>query len=257
MATRSPLRKIVIVLVGLLLFLGGGLALAVIAFSKPLPGGEAGPEADRLARLVEASVRKDAWDRTQAVAFTFGGRNQHLWDRRRSYDRVRFGNVEVLVDLSQRKGVAFEKGVRQTGSREAKLVEKAYAAFINDSFWLNPLAKLFDDGVVRKRVPRDGQADLLVSYTSGGLTPGDSYLWLLGPDGRPRGWELYVSIIPLKGLMFTFEGWTPLSTGALVSTEHRALGIPLRLTDVAGAATLAELVPGPDPFALLQAEKAR
>ena len=189
-----------------------------------------------------------------AVTWYFGGRNRHLWDRQRMFDRVTFGDSEVLVNLSTQTGLAFAKnnGTPLVGAKAEKLVKKAYAHWINDSFWLNPLAKLFDDGVVRKRIAQaDGTAALLISYQSGGLTPGDSYLWRLGADGRPVALQMWVSIIPLKGIEASFEGWTTLSTGAMVSTLHKMPAFTLPVTEVAGAATLAELVPGPDPFAAL------
>jgi hypothetical protein len=253
MAKRSLLRRILVPIVAVVVGLGAILALAVVILSKPLPRGEAGPAADALAHAVEKAVNKEAWERTQAVTWFFGGRNHHLWDRRRMYDRVRFGDVEVQVDLTTRRGVAFRGGVPIEGSARDKLVNKAHAAWINDSFWLNPLAKLFDDGVSRSRIaqPDGGPDALLISYSSGGLTPGDSYLWLLDANQRPVATAMWVSIIPVKGLRFSFDGWLTLLTGALISTEHKVGPVTLRLTDVAGAPTLAELSPGPDPFAAL------
>jgi len=255
MAKRSLLRRILVPIVAVLVVLAAGLALTVVILSQPLPRGEPGPTADALARAVETAVHKEAWERTQAVTWLFAGRNHHLWDRRRMFDRVRMGDVEVQVDLTTKRGVAFRKGAPLDGSERDKLVQKAYAAWINDSFWLNPLAKLFDDGVQRSRIVQKagGPDGLLISYSSGGLTPGDSYLWLLDANQRPVATEMWVSIIPIKGLHFSFEGWIELATGALISTQHKVGPTTLKLADVAGAPTLAELVPGPDPFAALAA----
>lgn len=255
MARRSLLRRILVPIVAVLLLLAAALAIFVVVLSKPLPRGETGPSADALARSIEAAIHKDAWDRTQAVTWFFGGRNHHLWDRQRMYDRVRFGDVEVLVNLTTQRGLAFRSGAPAFGAQGDKLIKKAYAAWINDSFWLNPLAKLFDDGVTRSRIaktepPATGDS-LLISYASGGLTPGDSYLWLLDANHLPVANAMWVSIIPIKGITFSYEGWITLSTGALISTQHKVAFITLKLTEVAGAATLAELVPGPDPFAAL------
>lgn len=246
--------------------------LATIIFSKPLPKGETGARADELARSIEKAIDKDAWARTGAIKWTFRGHNRHLWDRQRNLDRVIWGDVYVLCNLSDRTGVAFQQRKPVTGAAGRKLVEKAYKAWINDSFWLNPLAKLFDEGVTRSVIaPTPGQNPgapaLLISYGGGGLTPGDSYLWLLperpGDGGagaalagellRPRAWRMWVSIIPVKGLENSWDGWTQLATGAWVATHHQitGTGLNLDLTDVAGAATLKDLVPGPDPFAPL------
>lgn len=255
MAKRSLLRRIVVSLVAVVLLLVAGLAIFVVAVSKPLPKGETGPSADALARSIETAIHKDAWDRTQAVTWLFAGRNSHLWDRKRMYARVRFGDAEVLINLTTQRGLAFRKGASVGGAERDKLIKKAHAFWINDSFWLNPLAKLFDDGVTRTRITRSdgpGTGDaLLISYSSGGLTPGDSYLWLLDANHLPVANPMWVSIIPIKGLTFSYEGWITLSTGAMISTQHKVGPITLKLTDVAGAATLAELLPGPDPFAAL------
>jgi hypothetical protein len=237
-----------------LVLLALGLAVAVVALSQPRPGAQGGPAADELARRIERAVDKDAWERTQAVRWFFGGRNHHLWDRKRMYDRVQWGDVTAYVNLTTRGDVVQKGGTWVAGKEQRKLLDKAYAAWINDSYWLNPLVKLFDDGVTRKTVAQpDGSLALEISYGGVGLTPGDAYLWLLGPDGRPRGWQMWVSILPVKGLSVAWDGWTQLSTGAWVSTEHKFQHLPLtlRLTEVAGAPSLAELEPGPDPFVRL------
>ncbi len=62
-----------------------------------------------------------------------------------------------------------------------------------------------------------------------------------------------MQILKVRGLQGTWEGWTTLSTGAVISTAHKMLGLTtVRITDLAGAATLSELEPGPDPFAPLR-----
>jgi hypothetical protein len=241
--------------------LGIGLALLVVGFGvlvlavrRPRPVGREGPGADALARRMLAAIDADAWARTGAVRWTFAGMNHHLWDRRRGLVRVRWGDVEVLLHAGSPTGRAWRGGVRVTGPDEEALVRHAHEAWINDSFWLNAPAKAFDGGTSRAVVDRPGGPDLLVFYASGGSTPGDAYLWELDAEGRPVAWSMWVSIIPVGGVRATWDGWQQLSTGAWVSTDHRILGaIPLRLTDVAGAATLAELEPGPDPFARLLA----
>jgi hypothetical protein len=227
-----------------------GLLVSARALSMPLPDGPTGPDADAAMRAMVQAVDGDAWDRTGAVTWTFAGRN-HLWDRVRHLDRVTTGSTVTLVNLDTQAGVATKNGTRLEGRAADKAVASAYAAWINDSFWLNPVVKAFDPPVERRLVSDEGHPAVLVTYKSGGLTPGDSYLWAAGPDGPPAYWRLWVSIIPIKGLKASFEGWTTLRTGAKVSTVHRAGFLTLTLTDVDGAATLSELVPGPDPFAAI------
>lgn len=235
---------------GLLLL---SLVIARSALSKPLPTGAVGPAAEALADAFLSSVNAAAWEQTGAVRWRMSS-HEHLWDRQRSLARVRTGDTEVLVELGSAQGRAFRDGEELQGRAARKAIEKGYAAWVNDAFWLAAPTKLRDDGTTRALVNTEQGDALLVSYASGGLTPGDAYLWRVDADSRPSAWSLWVSVIPIGGVTISWEGWQPLSTGAMVSTRHQVVGHPklaFSLEDVAGAATLAELEPGPDPFAAL------
>jgi hypothetical protein len=211
-----------------------------------------GPEAEALAREMVQAVGGDAWERTGAVTWRMFG-HAYLWDRPRGLVRVEWGKTRVLLDVNKQSGRAFSDGNEiSDGPERDKLIKRAYAFFINDMFWLNPVVKAFDDGTTRARGEVDGKRALLVSYASGGLTPGDRYLWILDGNGRPERWRLWVHVLPIGGAEATWEDWTQLATGAWVATRHRFLGLDaIQVKDVRAAATLAELAPGPDPFAAL------
>jgi hypothetical protein len=139
-----------------------------------------------------------------------------------------------------------------SGEEARELREQAYAHWINDSFWLNPVVKLFDEGTTRALVAQpDGSDALLLSYASGGLTPGDAYLWIGDPSAPPRAWKMWVSILPIGGVECTWDRWQTLSTGAKISTRHDCGIFVLELTDVEGAADVVALE-GEDPFAALR-----
>lgn len=216
----------------------------------PAPATAAG-DADALARRMLASVDADAWARTGAVRWTFFNGDRHLWDRTRSLDRFEHGDLRVLIDLDTRRGAAWRGARALSGAELSEALDTAWRRWINDSFWLNPVVKAFDEGVTRSVARVDGRDALLLQYRSGGVTPGDRYLWLLDQNGRPRAWRMWVSIIPIGGLEASWEGWTRLSTGALVATRHQIGPKRMEIRDVAGAETLAALVPGADPFAAL------
>lgn len=227
------------------------LGVLYLIVDEPRPTGRQGPEADALVSRLERAVHLDAWERTGAVRWIFAGKRRHLWDRQRRLARVRWDEVEVLLRLDDRSGIARRAGRRLDGADRREVVEEAYAGWVNDSFWLNPIAHFRGESIERALVSLDdGGRGLLVSYTSGGLTPGDAYLWLPGEEGRPRGWRMWVSILPVGGLEASWEGWQRLETGALISTRHVGpLGITLELSDVAGAEDLEALLDGePDPF---------
>ncbi len=217
-----------------------------------LPPGRPGPEADALARRMETAVRAEAWALTGAVRWTFAGKRQHLWDRRRGLAEVRWGDKRALVDLVARRGLAWTvaDGLERplSGDDAHAAVDEAWAAWVNDSFWLNPVTKAFDPGVQRDAVQGADGPELMVRYGAGGRTPGDVYVWRFGADGTPSAWRMWTSNIPIGGLEASWEGWIELSTGARVSTRHALPGRTLELTEIAGAATLSALVPDRDPF---------
>lgn len=230
-----------------------GLVVTGLIMNEDRPIGTPGPEADAFARKMQAAVNLDAWTAMEAIRWDFGGRQQHLWDKRRSLIRVRWDAIEVLRPLDKAQGVVTEAGKPVDGARKAELLEKAYAHWANDSFWLNPVAKLFDDGVTRGLATNaDGEKGLLISYGSGGVTPGDAYLWLVDANHRPTKWQMWVQIIPVGGVSTTWTGWTEVA-GAWISTEHALGPLPLALSDVVGGA-LAEVAPGADPFAALMGQ---
>lgn len=234
---RRWLPRIVIGGVGIALVGVVGLVGLGAALHEPLPTGETGPAAEALADRMLQAVDAEAWERTGAVSFRFHT-HEHLWDLRRNLARVRDGDVEVLVDLSDRTGLARRGGAPVASDEQARLVAWAYATWANDSFWLNPVVKVRDPGTTRSLVRRDGADALLVSYSSGGVTPGDSYLWHLGPDGRPTRWEMWVGILPIGGLDVSWEGWKTLSTGASVSTVHDWGFVTLEVGEVRAAESL-------------------
>jgi hypothetical protein len=243
-------------LLGLLLLVGLGIGVLFLALRHPHPGaGNPGPAADALAHAIERAAETDAFARTGAVRWTWRGAHAHLWDRSRNLARVRWRGSEVLLDVHRRTGRAFTDGEELSGEPAKKEVDKAYRIFINDSFWLNPLPKLFDSGVTRSVVQHEGREALLVRYGSGGVTPGDSYLWIVDQDRRPRAWRMWVSVLFIPGVEMTWDGWTRLPTGAWISTSHRLAGREvLTVTDLSAATTLAELEPGLDPFTPLLAK---
>lgn len=241
MSTSGRRRWIPRLLLGAVAFfvvLFVALGLGCVLLHEPLPQATPGPRAEALADRMLDAVNADAWRRdTGAVRWTFDGR-EHLWDTRRNLARVVDGDVTVWIDVNTRGGVAHRDGQRVGTQEESWLVSWAYAMWANDSFWLNPVVKLRDPGTTRGVVERDGQDALLVTYSSGGVTPGDSYLWHVGPDGRPTRWEMWVSILPIGGVDTSWEGWTELPTGAWVSIRHDLAGLMTREVSVEAGADL-------------------
>ena len=91
---------------------------------------------------------------------------------------------------------------------------------------------------------------MLITYTSGGNTPGDSYLWIVDENGLPTAVKMWVSIIPIKGVEFSWKEWQTLETGAKTAGLHQLSFLKLRLTDVKAASSVAEFSEE-DPFSEL------
>ena len=247
------LLRIVRWVLGLVAVVVLALVIAGALAHEPRPEGIANAEAETLAASFERMANVEAWERTGAVRFGFGGTHQHLWDRERGYARVRWEDAVVLLHAGRAEGRAYRGGREVHGEEARELLDDAHARFINDTFWLNPLAKLRDEGVsLSTATLDDGTHALLVSYSSGGLTPGDAYLWIPDDTGVPRAWRMWVSILPIGGLEVSWERWVTLETGARIATRHVGpLGLSFELTDVEGAETLGDLLEGDDPFAPL------
>ncbi len=245
------LKRIVIFI--LILLVVGVVAFFIVNESRPK--GISGKAADEVATKMQHAVNLEAWKNTGAIKFTFSGLGKSrttLWDKKRHYAWVKWSNYEAWVNINQRKGIVKQGGQLISGEAGQKLVIKAWKIWVNDAFWLNPIAKAFDPGTTRSLVDLgNNKQGLLVSYNSGGATPGDAYLWLLDQNNLPTDWKLWVSIIPLGGVKFSWENWKTLSTGAKVSTFHDGL-IDIKLTDVKAGKDLLEITDNKDIFAPLE-----
>lgn len=212
-------------------------------------------EADLFANKVMKATHQEKWATTEVIQWTFdAGNHVHIWDKKREYEYVRFGDYEVWMSLNTKKGVVKKNGVEVTTDKQEYL-DKAYSFWINDSFWLNPIAKFYDQGTKRSLVEYKNDTTLLVSYEQGGETPGDSYLWLVDDNYRPKAWKLWVSIIPVKGMEFSFDNWQQMESGVLIATEHKGSLLNINLSDVKAVNNLTDLFDKEDPFAILELKK--
>ncbi|MEZ4686437.1 MAG: hypothetical protein R3B47_10345 [Bacteroidia bacterium] len=208
------------------------LIIIGLIMHEPRPEGKAGPEAEALAHKMLNAVNDSAWNEVETISWDFGGRYQHEWNKKDMTDRVRWGNNEVFINLTSKEGQAWVDGEEVFDKKRDKLLNKAWERWVNDAFWLNPVVKVFDEGVTRSIVKlEDGSDGLLVSYSSGGVTPGDAYLWELYENFRPKSWRMWVKIIPVGGLRFSWEDWIQTKEGAWISTKHEG-PFTLRLKDV-------------------------
>ena len=225
----------------------GGFAIFLWVVHKPKPTGVEGPEAEALATKMVNAMNKDAWDTTNAIQWTFKGLHTFQWDKRRDLVKVTWDDTEVLLDIKSKTGDVTKGGqeVENPG-----LVQKAWEYFANDSFWMAAHYKVFDPGTSRAIVETEEGTALMVYYSSGGVTPGDTYLWYLDEEGQPYKWQMWVQIIPVGGLSFTWQDWKQMPSGIMIPQNHKG-PIEIPLTNLATANSLADLNGGVDPFEAL------
>lgn len=231
----------------LIMVVAGGIFLWITLKSEKLPIEIVGKNAEEVAAKMLLSINDKAWQKTEALSWEYRG-HKFIWDKKRHFAQVIFDDKEVLIDINARKGIIVKGGVGLSKSDKASICNEAWEMWVNDSFWLNPISKCKDPGTTRAMVSlTDGREALMISYKSGGVTPGDTYAWILDDNFRPIAWKLWVSIIPIKGKELSWEDWVQLKTGVWISTKHVGL-ITLNLSNPNGFYTLNEMTNGVDIF---------
>ena len=234
-----------------LLILFAGLFILGWWMNEARPKGTPSPEADALANKMLEAVDKAAWDSTDILQWTFPGGHDYLWDKGRNFVEVKWDNHHVLLHTKSVSGKAFIDGQPETGDAANQLIQDAWAFFCNDSWWFNAPVKAFDPGTERSIVTlADGRQGLMVAYGSGGVTPGDAYVWILDDSGLPKSYKMWVSIIPVGGMEFSWDDWQTLPTGAKIATLRKGPA-EIPITHVKGADSLEAFGLENDPFEVL------
>ncbi len=219
----------------LLLLVVLGTLFAIMHESRP--HGIVGTEADALANKMLTALNYEAYKNTRFLEWSFANdRHHYMWDKEQHQVTVRWEDYTVNLHLKDTNlGEVLESGKTIDGSERVKILKKARKYFNNDSFWLVAPYKVYDPGTQRSLVTLDdGTQGLLVTYATGGDTPGDSYLWLLNGEGIPQSFKMWVNIIPIGGLEASWEGWQLTESGAWLPTIHKLGPISLGLGTVKG-----------------------
>lgn len=204
---------------------------------RPLPQGKEGPAAEALAQKMLNALKYENYRHTRYLEWSYqGGRNHYKWDRALGLCTVKWKDYEVVLHLSHMaQSTVTQNGVALDSAKAQNAIQKALAYFNNDSFWLVAPYKVFDQGTTRSTVIlKDGSTGLLVTYTTGGTTPGDSYLWMLDSNGFPKSYEMWVKIIPVGGLQASWDDWQTTESGAFLPKSHRLGPLTLGMGDVKG-----------------------
>jgi len=215
------------------------LAIAVIAVAifyyknnESLPLGKQGKDADALATKMLNALNFNNYKNTEVLEWSFRGKHFYIWNKKENSVQVKWdGNIIQLHTSSPEKN-KYLTGPNQT--KEKEYIQIAIDYFNNDSFWLVAPYKVFDEGVERSIVKHNGNEALLITYKTGGSTPGDSYLWILDENGFPTSYKMWVGIIPIGGIEATWSNWKETEAGLQLPTTHTIslFGMELCMGDV-------------------------
>lgn len=219
------LKVIGIVILSIVIIAG----IAGFILSEDLPTGQQGIKADELAEKILEELNYEAFQKTKKISWTFAGIHSYEWYKSEHYVMVMTDEYQVKLDLND---YSRSEVISSKNSEHEELIQTSIKNFNNDSFWLIAPYKLMEENVERRLVIDGKDESLLVTYTSGGSTPGDSYLWKLDPNKRPTSFKMWVSIIPVGGLEAQWKGWEKTQSGMIVSTKKTVFGIPIEITNL-------------------------
>lgn len=203
-------------------------------YNEDLPTGIQGEQADALAHKMLSSLNYEAFQETNYIEWAFKNKHFYKWNKAKNSCEVFWKEYKVILDLNNPKNnKAYIHSFIVQGEMAVELIDKAIKFYNNDSFWLVAPYKVFDKGTERRLVSlKNAEKALLVTYKSGGSTPGDSYLWILDESGKPKAFKMWTSLLPIQGLEASWSDWMTTETGAQLPVFHKLLIIGLEINHI-------------------------
>jgi hypothetical protein len=99
------------------------------------------------------------------------GNHHYLWDKKKQFSSSAMEYQKRCFNSQTMEGIAYQDN-KKTGSDKTDAIKTANDYFNNDSFYIVLQIKLRDPGTSRSIVMQDEKEALMVTYTSGGSTPG-------------------------------------------------------------------------------------
>jgi hypothetical protein len=193
-------------------------------------------KANILANKILKAIKHSKYKATNHIEWSFGGRRSYKWNKEKHIVDVSWDTIRVNLHPNNLEKSTIYFNNKLSTKKDEKLITKATNLFNNDSFWLVAPHKLFENGIIRSIQKEDGKDALLVKYTTGGTTPGDSYLWLLDENNIPKSYKMYVPSMKMNGVPATWDNWITTESGTLLPTNHSfGEGRNLSMGDVKGS----------------------
>lgn len=157
---------------------------------------------------------RDAFKKVRYIEFTFAVEQkgemktsrQHTWDRHNGDYVLEFTDAKtkdtwkIQFNIDSKKGVAFKNGSQVGEDENAQALERAYAIFCNDTYWLLAPTKLEDPGAKIQFMGHAGkpeaagsEGEFVVLHVffdkKVGVTPGDQYWFNVTHSGVVHSWR--------------------------------------------------------------------
>jgi len=234
-------------------------AISYVMIDKPAPEGTVDEaKTSALRQKMYAALNKQAWEETKWIQWSFPRGHDYLWDKERHLVEVRYDDYTVLLDPETVTGKVFQEGTLIEGPEARAEINTAFSLFTNDAFWLAAPFMLDDPNIdFTIASTKDGREGLLVTYNTGGVTPGDKYLWILDEDGTPNAYQMWVDIIPVGGTEASWEDYITLKSGARVASNHKIGPAAITLTNIQDGTSYRDFGRSEDPFAAIAKKKSQ
>jgi hypothetical protein len=163
-----------------------------------------GQDGDQARQLAESTIEQmggmDRWNDQQFLVWDIFGET-HYWDKWSGDFRWESDSLLVLMNIKSRTGRVWVDGEEvPDGEQKAQILDRAYARWINNSYWVIMPFKLLDPGVNLTYVGMDtsmaGQITDVIELTfdNVGLTPENKYhVYIDRESGMVCQWGYYES----------------------------------------------------------------
>ena len=202
-------------------------------YNEPLPTAKYDDSTQLMVDTIKSFINYEHFSKTDYISWTFKKRHHFKWYKNKSLCEIYWKNIKVKLDLNNQKNSLVYINENLINISESKTyIKKAIKLFNNDSFWLVAPFKIEDEGTVLKTAVIDNKKALMVTYTKGGTTPGDTYVWLFDEKGNPKSFKMWVDLIPIGGLEASWNDWILTDSKIKLPTVHKIGPLELEIDQI-------------------------